>query len=113
MPSAAACTQHANAPDNHHLDFIQFQRAKQLERAPKPAPLSAEQHATNRECLSTVRFVKPKYSAETEINVSGIFGRWKRYAKVAYKPILEPAANLSVATAVRRRSATGERRLLT
>ncbi|KAF1738509.1 hypothetical protein CRV24_000435 [Beauveria bassiana] len=45
----------------------------------RPAPLSAEQHAANRECLSTVRFVNPKYSAETEINVSGIFGRWKRY----------------------------------
>ncbi|EJP61685.1 FluG domain-containing protein [Beauveria bassiana ARSEF 2860] len=79
MPSAVARTHHANAPDSHHLDFLQFQRAKQLERAPKPTPLSAEQHAANRECLSTVRFVKPKYSAETEINVSGIFGRWKRY----------------------------------
>ncbi|KAM0665678.1 hypothetical protein ACQRIU_005939 [Beauveria bassiana] len=79
MPSAVARTHHANAPDSHHLDFLQFQRAKQLERASKPAPLSAEQHAANRECLSTVRFVKPKYSAETEINVSGIFGRWKRY----------------------------------
>ncbi|KAM0742721.1 hypothetical protein ACQRIT_002898 [Beauveria bassiana] len=102
MPSAVACTHHANAPDNHHLDFLLFQRAKQLERAPKPTLLSAEQHAANRECLSIVRFVKPKYSAETEINVSGIFGRWKRYAKIAYKPILEPAANLGAATAYHR-----------
>ncbi|KAF1738490.1 hypothetical protein CRV24_000416 [Beauveria bassiana] len=79
MPSAVARTRHANAPDNHHLDFLQFQKAKQLEKAAKPAPLSAEQHAANRECLSTVQFVQPNYSAETEINVSGILGRWKRY----------------------------------
>ncbi|KAM3425852.1 hypothetical protein NHJ13734_009872 [Beauveria thailandica] len=61
MPSAVARTHHANAPDNHHLEFLQFQRAKQLKRAPKPTPLSAEQHATNQECLSTVQFVKPNY----------------------------------------------------
>ncbi|PQK15629.1 hypothetical protein BB8028_0005g11410 [Beauveria bassiana] len=79
MPSAVARTRHANAPDNHHLNFLQFQKAKQLEKAAKPAPLSAEQHAANRECLSTVQFVQPNYSAETEINVSGILGRWKRY----------------------------------
>ncbi|PMB65152.1 hypothetical protein BM221_008508 [Beauveria bassiana] len=88
MPSAVARTRHVNAPDNHHLDFLQFQKAKQLEKAAKPAPLSAEQHAANRECLSTVQFVQPNYSAETEINVSGILGRWKRHAKIPYKPIL-------------------------
>ncbi|KAK3177464.1 hypothetical protein K4F52_009755 [Lecanicillium sp. MT-2017a] len=79
MPSANTRTRHANAPDNHHLDFLQIQRTKRLERASKPAPLSAKQHAANRERLSTVRFVKPKYSLETEINVTGIFGKWKRY----------------------------------
>ncbi|KAH8882386.1 hypothetical protein GQ53DRAFT_665849 [Thozetella sp. PMI_491] len=26
-----------------------------------------------------VRFIKPKYANETEVNVSGIFGKWKRY----------------------------------
>lgn len=100
MPSAVARTRHANAPDNHHLDFLQFQKAKQLEKAPKPAPLSAEQHAANRECLSTVQFVKPKYSVETEINVSGILGRWIRYAKIAYSPSLAKA-NPGAATATR------------
>lgn len=86
MPSGITRTRHANAPDNHHLDFLQVQRTKRLERASKPAPLSAKQHAANRERLSTVRFVKPKYSLETEINVTGIFGKWKRYARTTCEP---------------------------
>jgi phage major head subunit gpT-like protein len=69
MPGAGARTRHTNTPDNHHLHFLQIQQAKQLEKAPKPAALSVEQHAANWERLGTVRFVKPKYSAETEINV--------------------------------------------
>ena len=101
MPNAVARTRYTNAPDNHHLHFLEIQKAKQIEKAAKPAPLSVEQHAANRKHLSVVRFVKPKYSSETEINVSGIFGRWKRYAKIGYKLVLEPTANLGAATAMR------------
>ena len=63
----------------HHVDFVRrFAAKEEQRRVPKPAPLSAEEHAANRQQLSNVRFVKPKYSKETQINVSGIFRKWTR-----------------------------------
>ncbi|PON10763.1 hypothetical protein C2W62_48365 [Candidatus Entotheonella serta] len=67
-----------NAPSDHHVDFLQQFVAKERERAAKPAPLSAQEHAANRKRLGTVRFVKPKYADETQSNVSGILKKWTR-----------------------------------
>ena len=78
MSRATAPRHNANAPPNHHLDFIHRFVRKERESATKPTPLSAEEHAVNRRQLSTVRFVKPKYADETQINVSGIFRKWTR-----------------------------------
>lgn len=66
-------------PPSHHEDFLKHLAIKKAQRkAKKQAPLSAEAHAANRQRLSKVRFVKPKYSQETQINVSGIFRKWTR-----------------------------------
>ncbi|OAQ60387.1 FluG domain-containing protein [Purpureocillium lilacinum] len=56
-----------NAPSDHHVDFLQQFVAKERERAAKPAPLSAQEHAANRKRLGTVRFVKPKYCSEMNV----------------------------------------------
>ncbi|XP_044716549.1 FluG domain-containing protein [Hirsutella rhossiliensis] len=79
MSTAIARHPLAHAPPEHHLDFLQRFTAKERERVVKPAPLSAEEHARNRKQLRVVRFVKPKYSVETKINVTGIFRKWTRY----------------------------------
>ncbi|OAQ58141.2 FluG domain-containing protein [Pochonia chlamydosporia 170] len=74
----------ANGPPSHHGKFAERFAAKEAQRkAPKPAPLSAEEHAANRKRLSKVRFVKPKYSEETMINLAGIFKKWNRYCDEA------------------------------
>lgn len=44
-----------------------------------PAPLYAEEHAAHRKQLQGVRSIKLKYSDKHEINVTGIFSKWKRY----------------------------------
>ncbi|KAF4505135.1 hypothetical protein G6O67_007116 [Ophiocordyceps sinensis] len=36
-------------------------------------------HPSAQKQLRVVRFVKPKYSAETKINVTGIYRKWTRY----------------------------------
>lgn len=63
-----------------HAAFLQGFAIREAEnRAAKQKPkLSVEQHAAHRAQLSNVRFIKPTYSHETEINVSGIFKKWKR-----------------------------------
>ena len=76
---ASSSRSNANAPPNHHVDFLQRFVAKEHERVAKPIPLSAEEHAVNRRQLSTVHFVKPKYADETKINVTGIFRKWTAY----------------------------------
>lgn len=86
MSCATANRPNTNAPSDHHVDFLQQFAAKERERAAKPAPLSAQEHAANRKQLGTVRFVKPKYADETQINVSGIFKKWTRHAAVPLPP---------------------------
>lgn len=70
----------------NHATFLQRFTAREAQyRVAKQKPtLSVKQHAAHRAQLSNVRFVKPKYSDQTEINVSGIFIKWKRYAKLPY-----------------------------
>ncbi|RYP11049.1 hypothetical protein DL764_000277 [Monosporascus ibericus] len=65
----------------NHATFLQrFTARKAQNRTAKQKPtLSVKQHAVHRAQLSNVRFIKPKYSEETEINVSGIFNKWRRY----------------------------------
>ncbi|KID97353.1 FluG domain-containing protein, partial [Metarhizium majus ARSEF 297] len=80
MPGTTVRRSRASGPPNHHAKFLQRFVVKEAQRrVPKPAPFSAEEHAANRKRLSKVRFVKPTYSKETMINVSGIFKKWKRY----------------------------------
>jgi hypothetical protein len=49
--------------------------------------LSVAQHKAHREQLSSVRFVQPKYSHDTEINVTGIFRKWREYADRSHPDI--------------------------
>ncbi|RYO82108.1 hypothetical protein DL764_009661 [Monosporascus ibericus] len=66
--------------ENHAAFLRRFTAREAQNRAAKQTPtLSVEQHAAHRAQLSNVRFIKPKYSEETEINVSGIFNKWRRY----------------------------------
>ncbi|KAI0835719.1 hypothetical protein F5Y06DRAFT_305690 [Hypoxylon sp. FL0890] len=64
-----------------HAAFLQrFASQEAQSRAAKQKPtLSVEQHAAHRAQLSNVRFIKPKYSEDTEINIRGILNKWKRY----------------------------------
>ncbi|KAF4333756.1 hypothetical protein FBEOM_12422 [Fusarium beomiforme] len=74
--SAAAGGLHKN-----NAAFLQSFAVQEAERrAAKQKPtLSIEEHAAHRAQLTDVLFIKPKYSGETEINVSGIFRKWLRY----------------------------------
>jgi len=67
-------------PDGHDEFLNQMASRKQLDsESQRPAPLSAEEHAAHRKQLAGVEFVQPKFSDEHEINLTGIFGKWKRY----------------------------------
>ena len=70
----------ANVPPDGGRDFLERFAVQELQRKnPKRlAPLSAEEHAAHREQLKGVRFIKPKYSDNSEINITGINGKWKR-----------------------------------
>ncbi|PNP84285.1 hypothetical protein FNYG_02358 [Fusarium nygamai] len=74
--SITAGGQHENS-----IAFLQsFAIQENQRRAAKQKPtLSIEEHAAHRAQLTDVLFIKPKYSSETEINVSGIFRKWTRY----------------------------------
>ncbi|RSL81437.1 hypothetical protein CEP52_017198 [Fusarium oligoseptatum] len=65
----------------NHASFLERFHARQAQnRAARQQPtLSVEEHAAHRAQLGNVRFIKPKYSDQTKINVSGIFNKWKRY----------------------------------
>ncbi|KAF3352302.1 Heat shock protein, putative [Verticillium dahliae VDG1] len=65
----------------NHANFVDRFNARQAQsRAARQRPtLSVEEHAAHRAQLGNVRFIKPRYSDQTEINVSGIFKKWKRY----------------------------------
>lgn len=65
-----------------HRDFLnRVASRRQLDNTPqRPLPLSAEEHAAHRKQLEGLKFVQPKFSDEQEINLTGMFGKWKRYA---------------------------------
>jgi hypothetical protein len=70
-----------NGMHQSHASFLERFNARQAQnRAAKQKPtLSVEEHAAHRAQLGNVRFIKPRYSEQTEINVSGIFNKWRRY----------------------------------
>ncbi|GKU11529.1 unnamed protein product [Fusarium langsethiae] len=70
-----------NGLHQNHASFLERFNARQARnRATKQKPtLSVEEHAAHRAQLGNVRFIKPRYSEQTEINVSGIFNKWRRY----------------------------------
>ncbi|KAH7201205.1 hypothetical protein DER44DRAFT_841713 [Fusarium oxysporum] len=70
-----------NGLHQNHASFLERFNARQARnRAAKQKPtLSVEEHAAHRAQLGNVRFIKPRYSEQTEINVSGIFNKWRRY----------------------------------
>ncbi|RYP03294.1 hypothetical protein DL764_005235 [Monosporascus ibericus] len=65
--------------DVHRKFLNQFACRKSNSATQRPSPLSAEEHAAHRKQLEGIHFVQSKFSAEHEINVTGIFGKWKRY----------------------------------
>lgn len=83
VPSSARGGLHEN-----DAAFLQRFAAREAENraAKQKATLSVEQHAAHRAQMSNVRFIKPQYADETQINVSGIFNKWRRYAKLSYAP---------------------------
>src|SRR6478609_2673197 len=83
-----SATTAGNGLHQNHASFLERFNARQAQnRAAKQKPtLSVEEHAAHRAQLGKVRFIKPRYSEQTEINVSGIFNKWRRY--VAKPPSL-------------------------
>lgn len=79
MTTSAVST--SNGLQQTHASFLERFNARQAQdRAARQKPtLSVEEHAAHRAHMGNVRFIKPKYSDQTEINVSGIFTKWKRY----------------------------------
>lgn len=82
---------------DHDSDFLKqlAAREKQAGVAKRPAPLTAKQHAKHRRTLQGVSFIKAKYAHETEVNVSGIFGKWKRFVTQLYGRL--PLVRISLA----------------
>jgi hypothetical protein len=122
--SASNAVMAANEDGLHenHASFVDRFNARQAQnRAAKQKPtLSVEEHAAHRAQLGNVRFIKPRYSDQTEINVSGIFKKWKRYATATTlpSPWLSSVSRLLLTLfctdiAPRWKSAIGKRRLNT
>ncbi|KAJ9419892.1 hypothetical protein FOXG_15582 [Fusarium oxysporum f. sp. lycopersici 4287] len=80
-PMTTSATTARNGLHQCHASFLERFNARQAQsRAAKQKPtLSVEEHAAHRAQLGNVRFIKPRYSEQTEINVSGIFNKWRRY----------------------------------
>ncbi|KAL8400415.1 hypothetical protein RB594_000708 [Gaeumannomyces avenae] len=72
----------ASGPLDKHAHFLaQFAEGEARRGVDRrPAPLSAEEHAANRKRLERA-FVKPVLAEASQINVAGIFKKWKRYCK--------------------------------
>ncbi len=66
-------------PCEAYGDFLNRIVIKENTVVERPAPLSVEQHTANRKMLANVCFIQPKFADGTEINICGIFGKWKRY----------------------------------
>lgn len=66
-------------PDNNHADFLNLVAEREADGrvSNRPLPLSVEEHAAHRKRLESVRFIKPKFADETEINMSGMLGKGK------------------------------------
>jgi hypothetical protein len=81
LASTIAIRQHSGSKPGHHADFLNHvvTQETQARASNRPVRLTVQQHAAHRKTLEGVRFIKPKYAAETEINVIGIFGKWKRF----------------------------------
>ncbi|KAJ5681616.1 FluG domain-containing protein [Penicillium maclennaniae] len=78
MPSRTTNTDRGLA--NVHADFLSHVAAlKQVTN--RPAPLSVDQHAAHRKKMEDVRYIKPKYALETQINISTIQRKWQRYCE--------------------------------
>ncbi|KAL8398621.1 hypothetical protein RB596_005954 [Gaeumannomyces avenae] len=82
MPHPATATARrpgANgALDNHAHFLTQFAEQEARRRVDnRPVPLSAEEHAKNRQRLKRA-FVKPVLAAESQINITGMLTKWKR-----------------------------------
>jgi hypothetical protein len=81
-PSLTQITTASRIQENHAAFLQRFAAREAQSRATKQKPtLSVKQHASHRAQLSKVHFIKPKYSQETEINISGIFKKWKSYCE--------------------------------
>ncbi|KAH7129645.1 hypothetical protein B0J13DRAFT_453386 [Dactylonectria estremocensis] len=80
MTTTVVTAARAGLHENHASFLERFNARQARSRAARQKPtLSVEEHAAHRAQLGNVRFIKPKYSDQTEINVSGIFNKWKRY----------------------------------
>ena len=79
-----------NGIAGHHADFIKQVASREADAltSKRPTPLSVEQHAAHRKQLQDVRFFKPKYAAETKINIAGICGKWQRCVARCHKEYL-------------------------
>lgn len=77
-----------------HADFLQEVAAREADAQvnKRPPPLSVAQHARLRERLERVRFIKPKYALETEINVSGMLKKWRRFVCTVLPSMVFPSA---------------------
>ncbi|KAK3945235.1 FluG domain-containing protein [Diplogelasinospora grovesii] len=74
-----------NDRQRQHADFIQRFTQQESERriAKRLKALTAAQHATLREQLKEVHFLKPDYADNTKINITGMLRKWKRYYESA------------------------------
>lgn len=100
----AKWTAGANGDPGHHADFLREVAAREAKAQvdKRPPPLSIEQHARLRKRLESVRFIKPKYALETEINVNGLFGKWKRFVFTVFCPSSLSLTNLAESGSVLR-----------
>ena len=89
MPTRTTTTRHSrvNGLLDHDADFLKRVAARegQAHVTKRPTPLTVQQHAKHRRTMESVCFIKPRYAAETEVNVSGIFGKWKRFVAQPYR----------------------------
>ncbi|KAL8310445.1 hypothetical protein RB597_010330 [Gaeumannomyces tritici] len=72
----------ASGPLDNHAHFLAQVAEREARRGVdrRPAPLSADEHAKNRKRLKRA-FVKPVLAEASQINVAGIFKKWKRYCE--------------------------------
>ncbi|RYO89823.1 hypothetical protein DL766_005139 [Monosporascus sp. MC13-8B] len=62
----------------YQADFLKRITAQETRATKRPASLSIEQHAARRKQLQCICFIKQKSADETEVNIGGVLGIWKR-----------------------------------